>query len=215
MMNGNVKWQDATKLEMQQLKDYECFKDVGIHGKELPPKGYKKIRVHFIFNIKHDGHHKVQHIAGGHLTNVPIDSIYSGVVSLWGLHMVAFISKLNDLELWATDIGNAYLEALMTKTIYIVAGQEFGELEGHMLIIYKALYGLRSSGLWWSQRLSECLKGMGFTLSKAEPDIWMHRVDDQYKYATVYVDDLAITSRDLGAWGLEELLMTVLLSPNI
>ena len=173
MMNGNVKWQDAMKLEMQQLKDYKCFKDVGMYGKELPPKGYKKIQVHFIFDVKHDGHHKAQCVAGGHLTDVPIDSIYSGVVSLQGLCMVAFISELNDLELWATDIGNAYLEALMTEKIYIIAGQEFGELEGHMLIIYKALYGLRSSGLRWSQRLSECLNGMGFTLSKAEPNIWM------------------------------------------
>ena len=173
MTNGNVKWQDTMKLEMQQLKDYECFKDVGIHGREPPPEGYKKIRVHFIFDVKHDGHHKAQCIAGGHLTDMPIDSIYSGVVSLWGLRMVAFISELNNLELWATDIGNAYLEALMTEKIYIMAGQEFGELEGHMLIIYKALCGLRSSGLRWSQRLSECLYGMEFTPSKAEPDIWM------------------------------------------
>ena len=113
--------------------------------------------------------------------------------------MVAFISELNNLELWATDIGNAYLEALMTEKIYIVAGQDFGELEGHMLIIYKALYGLRSSGLRWSQRLSECLNGMGFTPSKAEPDIWMQCVDGQYEYVLVYMDDLTIASKDPSA----------------
>ena len=42
---------------------------------------------------------------------------------------------------------HAYLEALMAECIYIVVGPEFGELEGHMLIIYKALYGLHSSRL--------------------------------------------------------------------
>ena len=44
------------------------------------------------------------------------------------------------------DIGNAYLEAVTSENVCIRAGPEFGELEGHLLIIYKALYGLRLSG---------------------------------------------------------------------
>jgi hypothetical protein len=47
----------------------------------------------------------------------------------------------------ATDIGKAYLEAETSERVAIKAGTEFGELEGHTLIIFKALYGLRSSGL--------------------------------------------------------------------
>jgi hypothetical protein len=71
--------------------------------------------------------------------------------------MVAFLSELNGLNLWATDIGNAYLEARTSELLFIVAGPEFGDLEGHMLGIYKALYGLRSSGLHWHERFSACL----------------------------------------------------------
>jgi len=37
---------------------------------------------------------------------------------------------------------------------------------------------------------------MGFTPSKAEPDIWLRRSDDKYEYIAVYVDDLAIAARD-------------------
>ena len=44
------------------------------------------------------------------------------------------------------DVGNGYLEAKTKEKVYIVAGPEFGELQGHTLIIYKALYGLRTSG---------------------------------------------------------------------
>ena len=75
--------------------------------------------------------------------------------------MVTFLSKLNNIELWATDIGNAYLKALMAEHIYIVAGPEFGELEGHMLNIYEVLYGLHSRGLRWHLRFSDCLWGIG------------------------------------------------------
>jgi hypothetical protein len=54
-----------------------------------------------------------------------------------------FLAKLNHLELWATDIGNVYLEAYTSEKVYIIAGPEFGEHEGHILIISKALYGLQ------------------------------------------------------------------------
>mmetsp|Transcript_13186 Transcript_13186/g.23919 ORF Transcript_13186/g.23919 Transcript_13186/m.23919 type:complete len:235 (-) Transcript_13186:1278-1982(-) len=142
---GNTKWQDSTKLEMAQLDDYDTFKDYGHSGR--PPNEYKKIRVHLIFAVKHNGQHKSRLVADGHLTEVPLDSVYSGVVSLRGLRLLVFLAELNGLDTWATDIGNAYLEALTLESVFIVAGPEFGEREGHTLVIYKALYGLRTSGL--------------------------------------------------------------------
>ena len=167
LRNGIMKWQDTTKLEMEQLQDYECLKDCGIYGKDPPPKGYKKIRVHLVFDIKHDACHKARCVADGHLTDVPINSIYSGVVSLHGLHTIAFLSELNDLEMWATNIGHAYLEAFTSEKLYVITGPEFGELEGHMLVISKALYGLRTSRLSWYERgFLDCLHDMGFTPSK-------------------------------------------------
>jgi hypothetical protein len=87
--------------------------------------------------------------------------------------MVTFLVELNGMDLWATNIGNAYLEAYTAEKLVIVSGPEFGEMEGHNIIISKALYGLPTSGLHWHDHFSECLHEMGFTPSKAEPDIWM------------------------------------------
>jgi hypothetical protein len=53
-----------------------------------------------------------------------------------------FLAELNHLEIWATDIGNAYLEAFTSEKVYVIAGSEFGEREGHILILSRALYGL-------------------------------------------------------------------------
>ena len=131
---GNNKWQDATKLEMGQLHEYETFHDKGIGT--TPGEGYKKIRVHLVFAVKHDGRHKARLCANGNLTEVPIDSV-SRVVSLKSLRTVIFLAELNDLETWATDIGNAYLEAETLEKVFVIAGPEFGELEGHTLVIFK------------------------------------------------------------------------------
>jgi len=50
-----------------------------------PPPGYQKIRVHMIYDVKHDGRHKARLVADGHLTGIPVESVYSGVVSLKSL----------------------------------------------------------------------------------------------------------------------------------
>ena len=113
--------------------------------------------MHLVYAIKHDGRHKARLVADGHLTDVPNESVYSGVVSLKAFKIVAFLAELNGLQLWSTDIGNAYLEARNKEKLVIIAGAEFGELEGHMLIIERALYGLHMSSLRWHERLAQCL----------------------------------------------------------
>ena len=97
--------------------------------------------------MQHDGHPKTHLVGGGHLATDPIDSIYSGVVSTRSLRLSIFLAKSNNIKVWVADIGNAYLEATTEEKIYIMAGQEFKELQAHILVIHKALYGLKSSGL--------------------------------------------------------------------
>jgi hypothetical protein len=143
--SAHTKWQDSTVLEMAQLAEYDVFTDKGIDGD--PGPDFSKIRVHLVYPVKHDGGYKARLVAKGHLTAVPVGSVYSGVVSLKGLRLLLFLSKLNDMNTWATYIVNAYLEAITTEKVYILAGLKFGELAGHILVIYKALYGLRSSGV--------------------------------------------------------------------
>ena len=82
------------------------------------------------------------------------------------------------------------------EKVYIKAGPEFGDREGHTLVVSKALYGLKSSGLRWHERCSDVLRDMGFFPSRAEHDIWMRPMADHYEYIGVYVDDLIIISKD-------------------
>ena len=105
-------------------------------------KGHHKNKVHLVFAAKFDCRHKARLVADGHLTPEPIENIYSGVVSLRNLWLVIFLGKLNNLDIWGADIGNAYLEAFTDEKLYIVAGPEFQEFEGYILIILKVSYGL-------------------------------------------------------------------------
>ena len=95
-------------------------------------------------------------VADGALTQEPNETVYSGVVSLRNLRLAIFLAELYGLQLWGADVGNAYLQAVTKEKLYIVAGPEFEELQGHVLVVHK-----------------DILQQMDFKPSKADPDIWM------------------------------------------
>ena len=102
--NGNKLWFEAEQKELAQIDEYDTFEE---HAKGYKPEGHKKITVHLVYSCKHDGRHKARLVAGGHLTETPIDSVYSSVVSLRGTRLLTFIAELNGLDTYCTDIGNA------------------------------------------------------------------------------------------------------------
>ena len=121
--NGNTAWKDALNAKMECMNVYKVFEDAG-KGTSVP-EGYKNIRVHFVYDVKHDGRHRARLVAGGHLTDIPVDSVYSGVVSLRGFRLLVFLAELNGLEVWSTNMSSAYLEAYTNKKVCIIAGPEF------------------------------------------------------------------------------------------
>ena len=191
--NGNSKWQDAMTEEIKSLNQYDTFQDKG----KIPfLNGYKRISVHFVYAVKHDLRHKARLVAGGHMTDAPDQGSYSSVVSLRSIRIALVAAELNGLETMVGDISSAYLEAFTKEKVCFKAGPSFGELEGHLLIIVKALYGLRTSGASWHQRFADTLRDMGFKPCKADPDVWMRDCMTHYEYVCVYVDDIMHMSKN-------------------
>jgi len=105
-------------------------------------------------------------------------------------------AALNDVDVWAADVQNAYLTAPCREKIWLVAGPEFGpDEQGKVMIVRKALYGLKSSGAAFRVYLADTLYELGFRASKADPDVWLRPAikpdgAKYYEYVLCYVDDL-------------------------
>ena len=106
---------DAIRKEMQNIrcafsKQDDITVEAARSGQKLP--GYQEIGCHMIFDIRLDGLiRKARLVAGGHTTETPASVTYSSVVSRDSVRIAFFIAALNELDVLAVDIGNAYLNA--------------------------------------------------------------------------------------------------------
>ena len=79
---SNNKWRDTNILEHKKLAEYKVFQDRGQFYKNKVFKDYQLISIHTIYDVKHEGRHRSRVSANLHLTDVSLESAYSGVVSL-------------------------------------------------------------------------------------------------------------------------------------
>jgi hypothetical protein len=130
------------------------------------PIGSKWVPCHMIYDVKMDFTRKARSGTGGHVTDPPTSITYSSVVARDSVCLAFMIASLN-------DIGNAYLNAHTKERVHTTCGPEFGQIQGHVAVIRRALYGLKSSGAAWRAALAATLQDMGFKASLADPDVWM------------------------------------------
>jgi len=164
------------------------------------PVGSQWIPFHMIFDVKCDFTRKARFVAGGHWTDAPAQLTYSSVVTRDSVRIAFLIAALNELDILAADVRNAYLQAPVQEKVHTTAGPEFGPNNvGKTVIVVRAMYGLKSSGAAWHAKLSETLRGMDFKPSYADPDVWYRPATkscgfEYYEYILVYVDDILVVS---------------------
>eukprot|EP00957_Ditylum_brightwellii_P015649 1181099-Ditylum_brightwellii.AAC.1 len=81
------------------------------------------------------------------------------------MRMMIFLAEMNGMELIAADIGKEF--------------QDYGH-EGHLMLIAKALYGLKKSGATFHKKFAETMYQLGFIPPKADSDVWMKDCKDHW-----------------------------------
>jgi hypothetical protein len=191
--NGNALWADAIGKEIKDVRIASKCLNPG----ERAPLDYKWIKCHMIFDIKiEDSRRKTSIVAEGHMTGAPMIMTYASVVSRETFRIALIIAALNDLEVKAADILNAYISALIKEKVWCTLDQEFGPDASKSAIIVRALYGLKSTGAAFHAHLADCMQHLGYTSCPADPDLWYKEVKQPvtgvpyYSYILIYVDDI-------------------------
>ena len=192
--NNNHFWRDAIEKEML---------NVGIAFEVIPedksaPVGWRKVTGHLVFDVKMDFTRKARWVLDGHKTPSPIGSTYAGVVSRETVRIAFTYAAFNDLDVFAANIRNAYLQAPSSQKDYILCGPEFGlENVGKVALIHRALYGGKSAGRDFRNHLRTCMRHLDFVSCPADPDLWMRPASkpdgaQYYTYILLYTDDALV-----------------------
>ena len=89
---------------------------------------------------------KYRFVANVHTTDPPVSLTYSSVVYRYSFQISFTLDAINDIDIWACDIGNTYINAGYKEKIWAKAGTEFGNEKEKVVIVIRSLYGLKSSG---------------------------------------------------------------------
>ena len=131
-------------------------------------------RAHLAFLVKSIFTSKTRWVLDGYKTPDPIGSTYAGVVSRESVRIAFTYAALNDFDVYAADVRNAYLQAPSSQKDYIICGPEFGlENVGKVALIQRALYGGKSAGKDFRNHLRSCMLHLEFESCPADPDVWM------------------------------------------
>jgi hypothetical protein len=136
------------------------------------PIGYRQMRGH-IHDIRHQAMPNQESALGSRRKperNATRVHVFVPVVSRDSVRIFFTLAALNDVEVLACDVQNAYLNAPTKEKNFIIAGKEFGPNEGRRALIVRALYGMASSG---ARYRAQVLRDMGFTSCHADQDVWM------------------------------------------
>jgi hypothetical protein len=205
-LTGTNHWEMALKKEMTKVcVAYKAKEGVSADdvrkGRVRDMIGFQEIKCHIIFDVKMDFTRKARFVAGGHMTQPASSITYSSVVSRDSVRIAFLLATLNGLHILVCDIGNAYLNAPCREKIWFQAGRECGEDMGKVMVITRALYGLRTSGASWRQMLSDTLtsKEFGYVQSRGDPDVYLKRrsrpqAGDYHEMILVFVDDILCIS---------------------
>ena len=118
--------------------------------------------MHMIFGINMDRKFtgKARLVADGHITAPSSSITYSSVVSRESVRISFLLASLNDFNIFACDIGNAYLNAKCREKICTESGTDFGTEKGMVMIIARAQYGIKISGAARRGEIAETLMSL-------------------------------------------------------
>ena len=195
--NKNTVWSDALKKEMTNVG--VAF-EIRPHDKPVPP-GWTKVTGHLVFDVRMTLERKVRWVLDGHRTpDITEYSTFAGVVSRESVRIALTYAALNEVDVNAADIRNAYIQAPSSQKDFIICGPEFGlEHVGKKALIRRALYGGKTAGRDFRNHLRACMNHLGFKPCRADPDVWMRpsmRPDGHayWEYVLLYTDDCLVVS---------------------
>ena len=202
---GKQVWKDAMQEEYQFIMKNDVW--------DVVPRLEERsvVTSKWIYKIKHaaDGSiekYKARFVARGFSPKEGIDyeETFAPVARYTSIRAIMALAANLGWKLYQMDVKTAFLNGVVEEEVYVEQplGFETHDRETHVCKLKKALYRLKQAPRTWYGRIDSFLMSLGFTKSKADPNLYSKVEDGMQVTLLLYVDDLFLT-------GDEELIVTL------
>ena len=150
------------------------------------PPGVHVLKSRWVFAIKYndDGSIKVvkaRFVACGYSQEEgsDYDKIFAATLPGVSFRILIAMIASEDLETDHIDAVKAFTQSLVDKTIYVDMPEGFGrgitKYSGYVLLLLKALEGIKQGAFLWFQHNKRAWLKLGFEVWFGEPNIYLHK----------------------------------------
>ncbi|KAE9310895.1 hypothetical protein PR003_g20157 [Phytophthora rubi] len=199
------KWRDffliAEMEEMAALKAKGVIEEI---PEDEVPEDAKPVNTMWVYALKSDQYgyvvrFKARIVALGNYQRPGIDfrETFAPVARLSSFRLLMAIAAELGLDVYGGDINTAYLNAWLDIRQYLRSINGYPcQVNGHMYVVLKALYGLHQSGREWNSELNQWFLDQGYQRSLTEPCLYFKFEEETIVYVLVYVDDIFVATND-------------------
>ena len=162
-------------------------------------EGQKAVGCRWVFTIKRDNDgrvikHKARLVAQG-FSQIPGQDFfvtYAPVVCLESFRACTTIATAQDLDDDMINYEGAYLNGMLTETIYMRQAPGYNNGTGCICIMRKAIYGLKQASRVWNDLLNHVLTNLlGFMCSQADTCVY-YKPADKLTMALLHINDTTL-----------------------
>ena len=196
-------WKEAMKNEVDALNENDTWKLVSM------PKDRKVVGGKWVYKIKRDSKgqiekYKARYVAQGfsQIPGLEYKETYAPTARPETIRLIFALTAQFDCVLDQMDVKSAYLHSAIEEELYLQQPRGFEQVgeNGSKLVckLQKSIYGLKQAAYNWNKNINSFLMSLGFERSKSDSCLYIRRVDGDFEYIVIWVDDIVIcgSSRD-------------------
>ena len=131
----------------------------------------------------------------GQVHNIDFSETFAPTPSAANGKIVVVVANEKGWLLRHLDVKQGFIQAHLDEAVYMRLSAGCGNMSGEVVLLQRAVYGLRQAGRQWSLRLSRMLlQKIGKGKSKAGPCVFRKMMDGEVTLIVcIHADDLAVT----------------------
>jgi hypothetical protein len=173
--------------------------NAGVLSVPVPlPKGQRAPPGTMLSTQKADGRLKCRLVYRGDQQveglNYDATELYAPVMDKSSFRMLLAIGAAHHAYIHTLDINLAFLYGEMHDELYMSPPKGITLDFGMVWRVLKSLYGTKQAPAIWHKVLKDWLHGLGFEPTQADPCVFVKKVEDDFFFIGVHVDDLLMVT---------------------